>query len=339
MIFYDKKKNANHNPKDLKFLKDLATDARSDYSDNTFCVFKSINGLFYLIYPKFFNSIVSYDIIDNKKLIIIKRAHKGRIVNLNHSIDKINNRDLFISMSDDDLKFCIKLWNVNNFECILELNNIQGYKISSCFLNDNNSLYIITNYCPIEAIDLEGNIVKKFKNDDEGIYSMDTFNDDKNSNIYIITGHKDLVKSYDYYKNKVYNKYQDNSGEKKSERYSIIINNNDSIIKLIESSYDGYIRIWNFYKGSLLNKIKAGFGSMGICLWNNNYIFVGCCDKIIRLIEMKKGYIIQRLTGHDGDVNCIKKINHPKYGECLLSIGISVFPRLSKIKLWVINYK
>ena len=343
MIFFNKRKNENQNPKNITFIKNIVTDAKSSYSDNTFCIFKSINDIFYLIYSSVSSSnysITSYDIIDNKRINIIKSAHKGEIVNLKHNLDKRNNRDLFLSMSEDaHLKFSIKLWNVNNFECILELNNIKGYKISSCFLNDNNSLYILTNYCPIESRDLEGNIIKKFQNDDNEIYFIDTYNDDKNSKIYILTGHIGLVKSYDYYKNKVYYKYQDNDKEN-SEHYSLIIHNNKSIIKLMELCFDGNIRIWNFHKGSLLNKIKVGW-CFDLCLWNNNYLFVGCSDKVIRLLELNKGYIIKRLTGHDGKVTCIKKIIHPKYGECLVSIEFSgtIIYNLGKIKLWGINNK
>ena len=339
MIFYNKKKNKNQNPKDIKFLKDLVSDATSDISDNTFCIFKSINDIFYLIYSTFDNSIISYNIIDYKRINKIKFAHKGKILNLKHNFEKKNNRDLLISMSNDNfLNHTIKLWNVNNFECLLELNNICGYLISSCILNDNDSLYIITNNSPIETIDLKGNIIKSFKNVDGGIYFIDTYNDDKNSKIYILTGHLGLVKSYDYYKNKVYHKYQDNNKEKK-EHYCLVISNNESIIKLIDSCYDGYIRIWNFHKGLLLSKIKAGYGSIGICVWNTNYIFVGCGDNVIRLLELNKGYIVKRLTGHNKGVSCIKTINHPKYGECLISIEISVILNLSKIKLWVINNK
>ena len=59
----------------------------------------------------------------------------------------------------------------------------------------------------------------------------------------------------------------------------------------------------------------------GICLWNNNNLFVGCEDKTIKLVNINNDKIIKNLSGHEGSVITIKKIIHPKYGECLISYG------------------
>ena len=39
------------------------------------------------------------------------------------------------------------------------------------------------------------------------------------------------------------------------------------------------------------------------------------------------------LKGHNNEVNCVKKINHPSFGECLISQSLEN----SNIKLWVIK--
>ena len=55
---------------------------------------------------------------------------------------------------------------------------------------------------------------------------------------------------------------------------------------------DGSIRIWDFHLGLLL-KIKVSFeGLFAICLWNNNYLFVGYNYKEIKIIDFnnKKVY-------------------------------------------------
>ena len=103
---------------------------------------------------------------------------------------------------------------------------------------------------------------------------------------------------------------------------------------MIESSMDGNIRIWNFHSGELLNKIKVcDKGLNGICLWNDENLFVGCEDKTIKLINLNKLLIIKNLDGHNNSVINIKKIIHPKYGECLISQGSDI----DKIKLWIIS--
>ena len=67
-----------------------------------------------------------------------------------------------------------------------------------------------------------------------------------------------------------------------------------------------------------------------MCLWNDNYLFVGCEDKTIKIIEIKNNLIIKSLTGHNNLILTIKKIISPKHGECLISQNW----RESEIKLW-----
>ena len=135
-------------------------------------------------------------------------------------------------------------------------------------------------------------------------------------------------------KNDLYYKYDDNRCLT-NERFhcSIIVKDNKKIVKLIESGGDGYIRIWNFHSQSLLNKIKVGESLYSICLWNDNYLFVGCKDTTIKLIEINNGLIAKSLTGHQNWVLSLKKFNHHLYGECLLSQEWGK----SKIKLWIIK--
>ena len=101
-----------------------------------------------------------------------------------------------------------------------------------------------------------------------------------------------------------------------------IIYDKEELVKLIDSCYDGNIRIWNFNTGELLNKIRIYNKEIyGICLWNDEYILAGCKDKTIKLIYLKKGKIKKHLFLHDVRVVSIKTLNHPKYGECFISQG------------------
>ena len=104
-------------PKDLQYKKDLTKDSFSEYDyDNTFTVFKSINNILYLIYTNKNKSILFHDIIDNRILKEIKNAHNKYITNFKYYLDKINERDLILSISADDNN--LKLWNIN-YECLL----------------------------------------------------------------------------------------------------------------------------------------------------------------------------------------------------------------------------
>ena len=66
----------------------------------------------------------------------------------------------------------------------------------------------------------------------------------------------------------------DENGIKKKNHHSASIINNGEIIKLVESFFDGTVRIWNFHTGLLLNKIKVGKVALDVCLWNKDYVLV-----------------------------------------------------------------
>ena len=326
------------NPRDICFSNDLIRNAHSYYTflDNTFSLFKGANDIIYLIYTNINKSIISFNVIDNKKINEIKNAHKEYITNFRYYFDKNNKRDLIISISSDDNN--IKLWNIIDSECLLDLKNVNkfGHLYSACFLNFNNELFLVSSnhnyygdYEPIKIYDMNCNKIKEIDDSEDQTYFIDTYNDNKSNTTYIITGNKNNVKSYNYNNNEIYHIYDDNSNKG---HYSIILYKKNNIINLIETSEDKNIRIWDFHTCELIKKIKISknYCLNGLCLWDDKYLFVGCYDKAIKLIDLDSGIIIKNLTNHTSRVLTVKKINHYEYGECLISQGWD-----EKIKLWI----
>ena len=327
-------------PERITYLKDVTKDSFSYfYLDNTFIVFTSFQNIFTLIYSTKEKSIVSFDLINYKKINEIKGAHNELITNIRYIKDLPNKRDLVLSISYDSN---IKLWDYNNLECLTDINNIyeSGYLFSSCSLYDNNKLYIIaSNYSEsndvLKVYDLSGNFIKEINDSYGSTNFIDSFNDTKMGKNYIITGNIGCVKSYDFSRNKLYKIY---SEEDFNDHCSVVINCNmyNKMIRLIESSGDGIIRIWNFHSGILLKRILIyNKRLLGLCLWSDNYIFVGCEDKSIKLIDLKNEEVINNLIGNNDAVLNIKKIKHPKFGDCLISQGF----KNNQIKLWIKKIK
>ena len=248
----------NSNSKFFEYHKDLVIDSYADYNlDNTFCIFKSINDIFYLIYSNHNNSIISYNLSDNKKINEIKYAHDYSITNYRYFLDKYNKRDLVLSISCENNN--LKIWDINNWNCLINLQfvNERGYLFSAYFLNDNDKNYIATSNAienpePIKIFDFKGNKIKEIEDSYDITYFIDTYYENAENceltDIYIITGNLGYIKSFNYYKTTIYHKYCDNN---KKGHCSIIIVNYDEITKLIESGFDGKIRIWNFHTGLL----------------------------------------------------------------------------------------
>ena len=253
-------KNKNNNAKDIRFSIEISKESYSHWDlDNSFTVFRSLDDILYLIYCNNKNSLIGYDKINNKKIIEIKYAHEHEITNIRYYLDNIYKRDLIMSISGQSNY--LKIWNIYNFELILTIENIyfdNGIS-SACFLNDFKLNYILTsasynNKESIKKFDFNGNEIGEIKDSKDQIFFIDIYYQFKLNKIYILTANYRYIKVYDYNKNKLKNIYCDNSN---AYHNSIIIqDNSDSIIKLIESSDDGNIRIWDFNSGKLLNKIK-----------------------------------------------------------------------------------
>ena len=58
---------------------------------------------------------------------------------------------------------------------------------------------------------------------------------------------------------------------------------------------------------------------------------MGCTDKTVRLINLKTGNVEQSLLGHNGKIITLKKLDLPKYGECLMTQAL----KNDGIKLWI----
>ena len=329
-------------PENIKYIKDLVKQG-SSFPRDEFCLFESLNNIFYLVYNSSINTtnnIIFFDLKNEQITSVIKNAHTELINILKHYQDKKNRRDLLLTLSMDS----VKLWNINNLECLFYFNHIYdcGTIYSACFINDNNKNYIITshsdypsNFGLIKIFDFNGNKYKEINDSNDSTFFIDTYYDNGLSQYFILTGNYDYVKSYDYSDNKVYHKYCDSIDHEKdkSVHISITINDFKNVIKLIESSYDGNIRIWNFHSGDLIKKIYiSAYQLNGICLWNNKYLFVGCHDKNMKLINLDNEEI-KDISGHKHYVLAIKKVIHPKLGECLISQG----SLNDQIKLWTVK--
>ena len=331
----------NINPEDIQVLTTLVNNSYCyDNLDNTFTSFKSIDDILYLIYSNEIMSIIFYNLVTYQKINEIKKAHNKFISNFRYYLDRYNKRDLIMSISS--IENNIKIWNVQNCECLCQINNIynNGVIYSACFLCDNNEIYIVTtNYNekyssnPIKIFDLKKNEIKELVSSNYKTYFIDSYYDNESKKNYIVSGNLGFIKCYDYYLNKEYRKYYESNKYDYSYHCSLIIKKYETITKIIESTSNGIINIWNFHSGQLLNKINVCDDRLySICLWSNEYLFVGCENNSIILINLENGRIINNhFIAHSEKVLTLKKILHPKYGECLISQGFGK----DNIKLWI----
>ena len=76
----------------IEYLKDLAKDSYTyDPLVNSFSVIETFDHILMIIYATRNNSIISYDIIDNRKIKEIENAHNKPITFFSHCYDNNTN--------------------------------------------------------------------------------------------------------------------------------------------------------------------------------------------------------------------------------------------------------
>ena len=115
----------------------------------------------------------------------------------------------------------IKIWNAYNWDCILNLINVnnQGFLYSSCFMKKDKDIYIITSndnsnkiVDPIKVFNLRGIKIKKINRSKTSTVFIDSFYDYLSDKYYILAGcDNEFSKSYDYVNNNLYHNYNDNN--------------------------------------------------------------------------------------------------------------------------------
>jgi WD40 repeat protein len=314
-------------PLEFYFSKDLIKENLGLCS--MFIIFKSINDILTLVYITDDYSIVTYDIVQNKQLNIIKNSQKD-ICNLQHCLDKKNKRDLILSQSCNNN---IKIWDINNYKCILnlkemELNYVQVSQV--CLMNYKNNIYIImssTSFSdPIcKIFDLSGNIIKKINFELMMINNIIKYDDEELSKFYIIISSPKMIKSYNYDEDKIYHCYLN---LRNSCIYNLVVVNKDRIWEptRLFGNYGNYVIIWNFHTGEMLNNVFSYVNINNICLWNNQFLIAITENfkenkSIISLLDVNTGQLKKDLISNE---KCkfvmISKIDHPEYGEGLIAL-------------------
>ena len=342
------KTKESKNPINIKFSFDIIENSFANYSyESSFFVFKSINNQLDLAYTTKEKKLIIYDINSKNELFKSEERHNNYITNIKHIYDKTNKMDIVMTISKKDNN--IKIWNATDQKKETEILNAnkKNFLYSACFLQDKYEIKILTsngknlqayqtneNFENMKLFNLKGELIKEINDTNDCTYFVDIYYDENSSKIFILTGNYNYVKSYIYETNEtvsLYHKYYEcNNGI----HPSVIINTFERKIKLIESCEDGNVRVWHFHGGLLLMRIKVCEDNInGLSLYNNKYVFVATDDQIIKLVDLEEGSIINKYYAHSNEVLNLKIINHPKFGNILISQAYEE----DKIKIWTID--
>ena len=326
----------NKNP-NLKYKLDITKTNSSEAINNNFEVYVSIkDNKEYLISPNAYNyNLDIFTLFDNKLLLSLK-GHINKIRTIRYFNNKIE--DYLLSTDEDELI----VWEMTNnynikhriknsgnvFSCLLFFNNNDHYIISSAnstshdYYKSGTKIYSFNN----------GKYIRYIKNSNYyHIKYLLPWLNRNNNKYYIVQFASNAIVINDLLEDELYSELiNDDEGS----HFSGCIISKDNKEYLCSSSWNGYINIWDLYDKKIFKTILINNCYLtSLIKWNNKYLIVADYgNKSIKIINIEEYKLICDIKGQYYDnLLFIKKINHPIYGESLLSSS-----KDNIIKLWTI---
>ena len=353
-MYNDNSRADKNNPQNLKLKQDIVTTNTKGGLNDIFEVFTSLKDkTLYLVSPNKNNfNLDLITLIDNKLKISLK-GHLKKVTNVRYFLNNFTNEDYLISADESGI---VNLWDISNnyskkysidtnyndiiYSALLVFTNNENFENS----NNDNKGYIITSTYGISD-ENEKSSTKIYSMENNGEF-MNYFSNTNNNSIYYLLSwfnkknNKYYIIQFSHMKIFINNLLEDElyaelTQEQKLSHYSgFIYEIDENKCYLFSSSKNGFINVWNLYKKNLVHNINVN-GSIlcHIIQWDDKYAIVADYNgKSFKIIDIQSYYIVKDINGgHNKEVKTIKKINHPIYGDSLLSAGNDY-----TIKLWCI---
>ena len=329
-------------PVNLRYKEDITyTNTNAGWNDmfEIFISFKDNKE--YLVSPNINNyNLDIFEFLENEKILSL-RGHKNDIRTVRYFFNQKDYNEYLISADDNKI---VIVWDItNNYNIKQQIDTKYGNNIYSCLLffpHNNANNYIITStYNDSDNMDNSatkvysldnGRLMKYINNSNyNAIYYLLLWYNKKNNRYNIIQFSYLKILINDLMDNEI---YYELIQEPETDHFSGFIFNKDNTDFLCSSSENGYINIWNLYSKQIFKVINTNKCLLAhIIQWNNQYMIVADFNnKAFIVVDLYDDDIISIINAqHTKEVKSIKKINHPIFGESLLSCS-----KDNIIKLW-----
>ena len=320
-IRYKFKKNPN-----LKYKIDLVDNNDIHGNNDIFEVFISYkDNMEYIVSPNSQkHNLDIYSLLNNKKILSLQ-GHKKSITSVRYFFNNKDYNEYLISADNNSL---VIIWDItNNYNIKYQIFTQYKKKIYSCLLAfpPNSDDYIITSTNNISKKYIEnsstkifslngGKFIKYIKDtNNKSIFYLACWINKNNDKYYIIQFSFEAILINDILEGSLFLEINENI-------HDGFLFNEDKDDFLCYSTWDGNIYIHNLYNESLNEVIDINIYMTGnMIFWNTNYLIVFEYNKYFKIIDLINKKIISNIKVQAKDeFKCIKKINHPIYGESLL---------------------
>ena len=295
----------------------------------------------YIASPNLNYNIDIFYLLEEKKILSIE-GHTKRITTIRYFKNEKDNNEYLISADKNKIVF---IWDItDDYKIKYKIDTNYKKDIYSCLLifphNNDENFIIASTYCD------NNESSTKIYSLNNGTFVKDIINSKNYKIWYLLSWYN--KKEEKYYiiqlanKKIIINDLLDEDiffelilmKDPEHNHYSGFVYSEEENDYLCTSAQNGYINIWDLYEKKLFKVIRTNQCQLlHIIQWNNKYIIVAdSLNKSFKIIDLKIDKAISNIGGkHTGNVICVKKVNHPIYGEALLTSGYD-----KTLKLWTI---
>ena len=343
---YEKKINYEFvkDPKNLKYKSDLiSSNSDSGYNDIFEIYISYKDNQEYIVSPNYKNFNLNIFNLRNNQKILSLQKHENSIRTIRYFINNKNKNEYLIS-ADSNQKVII--WDItNNYNIKYIIDTKYASDIYSCLLvfpeNMNDNFIVTSTYCMSKNNEEAATKVYSFNDckfikyinntSDIHIYYLLSWYNKNNNQYYIIQFSKNKILINNLISDELYSEL---INIPEGYHYSGVLYYKDNKDYLCSSSTNGYLNIWDLYEKKIYKNINTNGSNLAhVINWNNKYIIaVDINKKSFKIIEIENNSIYDIKNDNKHKLYCIKKVNHPIYGESLLSVTND-----KVIKLWTIE--
>ena len=308
------------------------------------------NGQVFIIFSNILGTSTYIYIYSVKNKNIYKKLspciHQKELRMLKYFINKEKSKEYIIS-TDCDGVLCV--WSVsNNFVLQQRINAYSQKDIFNCIILFKNEIdfnfnisddYIVfgcesTNEDESTSVKVyslkKGNFIKNIMGtNNEKIRDLLLWQNKKSKDYFLICLAKDKIVLINFLQNFKEKEIttQDRNMFNCGMIYDEISQEGNENSYLLVTSSTGHIIIVELYEGIITCDIRLKYNThriYDILPWSDKYIiFADCLDNGILIYEYEEGGKILGISNINGldedDIECIRKIKHPEYGECLVT--------------------
>lgn len=299
--------------------------------------------IYLFIAEKVTHNINMISLPDNKTIKTLE-GHKNIILNLRYFSDKNKENEYLVSA---DINGVVIIWDIKNFTLFKSFQLDYKHFIYSCLLLIKENInYLITSSIDDSAQtkvfnfkddkkNSEGKVIPEFEISGNSVFYLMYWYNSKNNGDYVIqcgnnkVNVSNLLKSENYADFPTDNQSPNNFG---GVVYTKETDNSKEDFLMVTSS-QGSVKIFNLFSKANIKTIQIKDAHLYNALrWSEKYIIIlNSVDKTLEIIDLNTSELISEFycPDFDNDERYIKKIEHPLYGECLISLSPKNY-----LKLW-----